>query len=149
MADLRAQLKARTDKLNGMMEAAAQSAAQIDDLKSQLDGARVDVGELEELRELKKDIERKEKQQAAIIENQVGCGCGGVRRWRAGASPERQPQWGCCVTRRPVLAVRTRSVHHLLAQVPGVMAGGSGPRNACVAGCWCTPSNSMHPTQPT
>jgi hypothetical protein len=75
MADLRAQLKARTDKLNGMMEAAAQSAAQIDDLKAQLDGARVDVGELEELRELKKDIERKEKQQAAIIENQV---CGAV-----------------------------------------------------------------------
>lgn len=71
MADLRAQLKARTDKLNHMMEAAAQSAAQIDDLKSQVETARVDAGELEELRELKKDIERKEKQQAAIIEHQV------------------------------------------------------------------------------
>jgi hypothetical protein len=72
MTDLRSQLKARTDKLNGMMEAAAQSAAQIDDLKTQLEAAYVDAGELEELRELKDDIERKEKQQAAIIENQVG-----------------------------------------------------------------------------
>lgn len=33
---------------------------------------RAEAAELEELRELKKDIERKEKQQAAIIENQVG-----------------------------------------------------------------------------
>jgi chromosome segregation ATPase len=72
MADLRSQLKARTDKLNGMMEATAQSAAQIDDLKTQLEAARVDAGELEELRDLKNDIERKEKQQAAIIEHQVG-----------------------------------------------------------------------------
>jgi hypothetical protein len=32
---------------------------------------RAEAAELEELRELKKDIERKEKQQAAIIENQV------------------------------------------------------------------------------
>jgi hypothetical protein len=72
MTDLRSQLKARTDKLNGMMEAAAQSAAQIDDLKTQLEAAHADAGELEELRELKNDIERKEKQQAAIIENQVG-----------------------------------------------------------------------------
>jgi hypothetical protein len=72
MADLRLQLKARTDKLNGMLEAAAQSAASIEDLKAQLEAARVDFAELEELRELKTDIERKEKQQAAIIENQVG-----------------------------------------------------------------------------
>lgn len=71
MADLRAQLKARTDKLTGMMEAAAQSAADIDELRSQLEAARVEMAELEELRELKKDIERNEKQQAAIIENQV------------------------------------------------------------------------------
>lgn len=71
VADLRAQLKARTDKLNNMMEAAAQSAAQIDDLKTQLEQARVDAAEVEELRELKNDIERKEKQQATIIEGQV------------------------------------------------------------------------------
>jgi hypothetical protein len=32
---------------------------------------RAEAAELEELRDLKKDIERKEKQQAAIIENQV------------------------------------------------------------------------------
>jgi chromosome segregation ATPase len=71
MTDLRSQLKARTDKLNSMMEAAAQSAAHIDDLKQQLEAARDDLQELEELRDLKKDIERKEKQQAAIIEGQV------------------------------------------------------------------------------
>jgi hypothetical protein len=35
---------------------------------------RAEAAELEELRELKKDIERKEKQQAAIIENQVRLG---------------------------------------------------------------------------
>jgi len=71
LTDLRTQLKSRADKLNGMMESAAQSAAQIDDLKAQLEAARVDIAELEELRELKTDIERKEKQQAAIIEHQV------------------------------------------------------------------------------
>jgi hypothetical protein len=36
---------------------------------------RAEAAELEELRELKKDIERKEKQQAAIIENQVRSTC--------------------------------------------------------------------------
>jgi hypothetical protein len=33
--------------------------------------SRVDAAEVEELREMKNDIERKEKQQATIIENQV------------------------------------------------------------------------------
>ncbi len=34
---------------------------------------KFDAAELEELRELKNDIERKDKQQAGIIENQVRC----------------------------------------------------------------------------
>lgn len=41
-------------------------------LRAEVEGVKQDLGELEELRELRADVERKEKQQAAIIENQVG-----------------------------------------------------------------------------
>ncbi len=40
--------------------------------KAELEQTRADQTELDELRELKADIERKEKQQAAIIDQQVG-----------------------------------------------------------------------------
>lgn len=40
--------------------------------REHLEQAKLDERELEELRELKADVERKEKQQAAIIEHQVG-----------------------------------------------------------------------------
>lgn len=41
-------------------------------LRAEVEGVKQDLGELEELREMRADVERKEKQQAAIIENQVG-----------------------------------------------------------------------------
>lgn len=39
--------------------------------RAELEQSKADGEELEELRELKSDVERKEKQQAMIIENQV------------------------------------------------------------------------------
>jgi TolA-binding protein len=100
ITDLRSQLKARTDKLNSMMEAAAQSAAQVEDLKQQLEAARDDLQELEELRELKKDIERKEKQQAAIIEGQVGS----LQGRAVGGSAQGWLQLLLCTNRSPTRA---------------------------------------------
>ena len=44
---------------------------QSDALRAEVEGAKADLAELEELREMKADVERKEKQQAAIIEGQV------------------------------------------------------------------------------
>lgn len=41
------------------------------DTKTELDSCKADQAELEELREMKEDVKRKEKQQQAIIENQV------------------------------------------------------------------------------
>lgn len=57
------------------MEELASINALYVEAKSELEGTRADAAELEELRELKSDIERKEKQQAAIIDQQV-CVCG-------------------------------------------------------------------------
>jgi hypothetical protein len=37
-----------------------------------VDASKADQAELEDLREMKADVERKERQQAAIIEGQVG-----------------------------------------------------------------------------
>jgi hypothetical protein len=42
--------------------------------KELVEQAKSDERELEELREMRSDVERKEKQQAAIIEHQVGFG---------------------------------------------------------------------------
>jgi hypothetical protein len=44
---------------------------QAEGLRSEAEASKADVAELEELRELKADVERKERQQAAIIEGQV------------------------------------------------------------------------------
>lgn len=60
--------------------------------KEQVEQAKSDERELEELRELKQDIERKEKQQASIIEHQVrlesvpaAAACAGTAcRWQLG-----------------------------------------------------------------
>eukprot|EP00878_Enallax_costatus_P030168 GHUV01032825.1.p1 GENE.GHUV01032825.1~~GHUV01032825.1.p1 ORF type:complete len:1266 (+),score=433.04 GHUV01032825.1:2206-6003(+) len=70
-ADLRAQLKARNEKINELMESAAHNAADLEEMRHELETARRDATELDELREMKSDIERKEKQQASIIENQA------------------------------------------------------------------------------
>lgn len=54
-----------------MEELAAINALYVES-KAELEQTRADQTELDELRELKADIERKEKQQAAIIDQQVG-----------------------------------------------------------------------------
>ena len=43
-------------------------------LRHEMESAKADLTELEELRELKADVERKERQQAVIIEGQVCLG---------------------------------------------------------------------------
>lgn len=53
------------------MDELANINALYNEAKEIIEQSKVDASELEELREMKSDIERKEKQQAAIIENQV------------------------------------------------------------------------------
>ena len=56
------------------MDELASINALYSEAKGELEVSKADQQELTDLREMKEDIERKEKQQAAIIENQVG-GC--------------------------------------------------------------------------
>ena len=50
------------------------TTAQSETLRHEMESAKADLTELEELRELKADVERKERQQAVIIEGQVCLG---------------------------------------------------------------------------
>lgn len=54
------------------MDNLASINALYNEAKDELEGSKADQAELTELREMKSDVERKEKQQAGIIENQVG-----------------------------------------------------------------------------
>uniref|UniRef100_A0A7S0WQ45 Kinesin motor domain-containing protein n=1 Tax=Chlamydomonas leiostraca TaxID=1034604 RepID=A0A7S0WQ45_9CHLO len=69
--DVRSQLKSKDDKIGEILEELAGVNALYAEAKEQVEQAKHDERELEELRELKSDIERKEKQQAAIIEHQA------------------------------------------------------------------------------
>ena len=53
------------------MDELASINALYSEAKAELESSKADQQELIDLREMKEDIERKEKQQAAIIENQV------------------------------------------------------------------------------
>lgn len=56
---------------------------QAEEMRADVEQSKADLSELEELRELRADVERKERQQAAIIEGQVrhgGRGCRGGSR---------------------------------------------------------------------
>ena len=53
------------------MDELASINALYNEAKGELESSKADQQELQDLREMKEDIERKEKQQAAIIENQV------------------------------------------------------------------------------
>lgn len=73
------------------MEELATVNALYAEAKSEVEQRAGDLEELDELREMKADIERKEKQQAAIIENQVrgsrqGGGAAGWLHRRRGAA---------------------------------------------------------------
>jgi hypothetical protein len=54
-----------------------QKTRQAEELRSEVESSKADAAELDELRELKADIERKERQQAAIIEGQARGGTHG------------------------------------------------------------------------
>ncbi|KAG2501877.1 hypothetical protein HYH03_000375 [Edaphochlamys debaryana] len=69
--DIQAQMKLKDDKITEIMEELASINALYVEAKGELDQTRADAAELDELRELKADIERKEKQQAAIIDQQA------------------------------------------------------------------------------
>lgn len=56
------------------MDELASINALYSEAKAELEEAKTDQQELVELREMKSDIERREKQQAAIIADQVGSG---------------------------------------------------------------------------
>ncbi|EFJ53111.1 Kar3 member kinesin-like protein [Volvox carteri f. nagariensis] len=70
-SDIQAQLKLKDSKITEIMEELASINALYVESKAELEQSRADQSELEELRELKADIERKEKQQAAIIDQQA------------------------------------------------------------------------------
>lgn len=72
------------------MDNLASINALYNEAKDELEGSKADQAELTELREMKSDIERKEKQQAGIIENQVGVSCL-LRQWCKG---EKGVGWG-------------------------------------------------------
>ncbi|KAJ9511982.1 hypothetical protein QJQ45_004434 [Haematococcus lacustris] len=84
--DVRGQLKTKDDKISEpgpehlalvsppwvqILEELASISALYSEAKEQVEQAKNDERELEELREMKSDIERKDKQQAAIIEHQA------------------------------------------------------------------------------
>ncbi|GAX81265.1 hypothetical protein CEUSTIGMA_g8697.t1 [Chlamydomonas eustigma] len=69
--DVRAQLKAKDDKINEVMDELAGINALYSEAKAEVDASKADQQELTDLREMKEDVERKEKQQAQIIENQA------------------------------------------------------------------------------
>ncbi|GLI62984.1 hypothetical protein VaNZ11_005841 [Volvox africanus] len=70
-SDIQAQLKLKDSKITEIMEELAAINALYVESKAELEQTRADQAELDELRELKADIERKEKQQAAIIDQQA------------------------------------------------------------------------------
>ncbi|GLC77793.1 hypothetical protein PLESTB_000955500 [Pleodorina starrii] len=70
-SDIQAQLKLKDSKITEIMEELASINALYVESKAELEQSRADQAELDELRELKSDIERKEKQQAAIIDQQA------------------------------------------------------------------------------
>lgn len=61
----------RDAKLNETMDELANVTALYNEAKTEISQAKADKEELDELRELKSDIDRKDKQNAMIIENQV------------------------------------------------------------------------------
>jgi len=69
--DVRSQLKTKDDKISEILEELASINALYNELKETTENNKFDAAELEELRELRADIERKDKQQAGIIENQA------------------------------------------------------------------------------
>ncbi len=70
--DIRAQLKVKDDKINEVMDELANINALYNEAQEELVVGKADQIELQELREMKTEIEVKEKAQAVIIENQVG-----------------------------------------------------------------------------
>lgn len=65
------QLKAKDDKLNSIMEELANLTAMYNENLTDLDQIKQDQEELTELRELKREIESREQEQAAVIEQQA------------------------------------------------------------------------------
>ncbi|KIY99686.1 hypothetical protein MNEG_8273, partial [Monoraphidium neglectum] len=69
--DMRTALRARDDKVAALLEELGRAEEQSEALRCDLASHKADAAELEELRELRADVERKERQQAAIIEGQA------------------------------------------------------------------------------
>uniref|UniRef100_A0A7S0Y9G8 Kinesin motor domain-containing protein n=1 Tax=Polytomella parva TaxID=51329 RepID=A0A7S0Y9G8_9CHLO len=70
-AEIRLQLRQKDDKISEIVDELASVSALYNDSRAEVEQMKNDQEELEELREMKADIERKEKQQAVIIENQA------------------------------------------------------------------------------
>mmetsp|Transcript_37392 Transcript_37392/g.110381 ORF Transcript_37392/g.110381 Transcript_37392/m.110381 type:complete len:1168 (-) Transcript_37392:781-4284(-) len=70
-ADIREQIEAKEAKVSEALAEVASINALYEGLRGELAAVRADQQELTDLREMREDVERKEKQQAAIIDNQA------------------------------------------------------------------------------
>ena len=68
---LKRELQEKESKVSDLVEALGNSEMMLNELKSETEQMKMDAVELDELREMKEDIERKEKQQAMLIESQA------------------------------------------------------------------------------
>lgn len=67
----RTELKQKDYKINELMEELANATLLLNERNAEFDQLKTAADELEALREMKDDVERKEKQQAAIIDSQA------------------------------------------------------------------------------
>eukprot|EP00951_Prasinocladus_malaysianus_P006121 scaffold43350_cov33-Prasinocladus_malaysianus.AAC.1 len=68
---LKAELSEKEAKVSDLVESLGNTEMMLNELRAEQDQAKMDMAELDELREMKEDIERKEKQQAVLIEAQA------------------------------------------------------------------------------
>jgi len=64
-------LSEKEAKISDLVESLGNTELMLNELRSEQDQMKLDMAELDDLREMKEDIERKEKQQAMLIESQA------------------------------------------------------------------------------
>jgi len=68
---LKKEISEKEAKISDLVESLGNSELMLNELRAEADQMKMDMAELDELREMKEDIERKEKQQAVLIEAQA------------------------------------------------------------------------------
>eukprot|EP00873_Tetraselmis_striata_P004861 jgi/Tetstr1/425125/TSEL_015587.t1 len=68
---LKQEISAKEAKISDLVESLGNSELMLNEMRAEADQMKMDMAELDDLREMKEDIERKEKQQAVLIEAQA------------------------------------------------------------------------------